>query len=546
MTAKKMATMMIVATMASSAGGVARAETISFTCGNMEFQLNTSGSTISNRFFSNEPVQWSYDGEWLRWIITENQDAFGVNVENGYFISGGQADDVGCRVLNSNGLATLPISEGAILRRVFVSQQPDVRQAIQAELRNLGLYMSTLDGLWGTGTERAILEYYELFRNSDFAGLDVSSETGAQQVIFSILGDINEGDECDGCDPVENADGAVSGSQPAIGPAESGFLMSTCVNILQAMDDVLAVENGAGKREAWEEMGVNQYWIDPDYDSYGSLLSREITPEVAVEICEKIDAVESRFIGFERSATNGSTSIRHVTYETNEVERERLSIEWALLRGRVGGTVYNRNAWRATLPDLSSLPSRAVSFILVETPSFGRSTVNCFANYFVFHETHPMVPFTRQRDFLPVVDDKVGLDVSIVFGQPFISFWSRTDDSNAAYFLVTNPSYVYNDDGSRKIFWGIAPTATNAIAIDYWGALRGALSENFSAFEDAVNFEGAVQAFQRVGEDLGFASYTVSEAPAREQSDIVNHPSCQAALEDAREQYSREIVMFRN
>lgn len=546
MTTKKLAAMVTIATIASSAGGVLRAETISFTCGNMEFQLNTNESTISNRFLSNEPVQWSYDGEWLRWIIAENQDTFGVNVQNGYFISGGQADDVGCRMLTPSALATLPISEGAALRRIFVSLEPDTRKAIQAELSNLGLYASTLDGLWGRGTERAVLQYYALRRNTDFSGLDISSETGAQEVVLSILGEINEGDECDGCDIAENSNIATPPSQPAADFAQRGFLSASCISILQNMDEVLEIENAAGRREAWEELGVNQYWIDPEYDSYGSLLSREITPEVAVEICEKIDAVESRFIGFERSATNGSTSIRHVTYETNEVERERLSIEWALLRGRVGGTVYNRNAWRATLPDLSSLPSRAVSFILVETQSFGRSTVNCFANYFVFHETHPMVPFTRQRDFLPVVDDKVWLDVSIVFGQPFISFWSRIDDSNAAYFLVTDPSYVYNDDGSRKIFWGIAPTATNAIAIDYWGPLRGALSENFSAFEDAVNFEGAVEAFQRVGEDLGFASYTVSEAPAREQSDIVNHPSCQAALEDAREQYSREIVMFRN
>ncbi len=546
MTTKKLAAMVIIATIASSAGGVLRAETISFTCGNMEFQLNTNESTISNRFLSNEPVQWSYDGEWLRWIIAENQDTFGVNVQNGYFISGGQADDVGCRMLTPSALATLPISEGAALRRIFVSLEPDTRKAIQAELSNLGLYASTLDGLWGRGTERAVLQYYALRRNTDFSGLDISSETGAQEVVLSILGEINEGDECDGCDIAENSNIATPPSQPAADFAQRGFLSASCISILQNMDEVLEIENAAGRREAWEELGVNQYWIDSEYDSYGSLLSREITPEVAVEICEKIDAVESRFIGFERSATNGSTSIRHVTYETNEVERERLSIEWALLRGRVGGTVYNRNAWRATLPDLSSLPSRAVSFILVETQSFGRSSVNCFANYFVFHETHPMVPFTRQRDFLPVVDDKVWLDVSIVFGQPFISFWSRIDDSNAAYFLVTDPSYVYNDDGSRKIFWGIAPTATNAIAIDYWGPLRGALSENFSAFEDAVNFEGAVEAFQRVGEDLGFASYTVSEAPAREQSDIVNHPSCQAALEDAREQYSREIVMFRN
>lgn len=175
MTTKKLAAMVIIATIASSAGGVLRADTISFTCGNMEFQLNTNESTISNRFLANEPVQWSYDGEWLRWTITENQDAFGVNVQNGYFISGGQADDVGCRMLNPSALAKLPVWEGAALRRIFVSLEPDTKQAIQVELSNLGLYASTLDGLWGRGTERKVLQH------SGFANYTVSEAPAREQ-----------------------------------------------------------------------------------------------------------------------------------------------------------------------------------------------------------------------------------------------------------------------------------------------------------------------------------------------------------------------------
>ena len=77
-------------------GEAAHAQNVNFYCGNVEFQLDTARSTITNRFLSNEPVQWLYDGEWLRWTVTRSNEAFGVNVLNGYFISGGQSADAGC------------------------------------------------------------------------------------------------------------------------------------------------------------------------------------------------------------------------------------------------------------------------------------------------------------------------------------------------------------------------------------------------------------------------------------------------------------------
>ena len=178
----------------------ATAQNVNFYCGNVEFQLDTARSTMTNRFLSNEPVQWEYDGEWVRWTVRRSNEAFGVNVVNGYFISGGQSADSGCRVENPATLASLPLSEGAALRRIFISLQPDVRRSIQDHLRFKGLYNSTSDGLWGRGTQAALIAYASQFPSAFFREGDIRTVSGASIVFDQINMAIMQGEVCSDCE----------------------------------------------------------------------------------------------------------------------------------------------------------------------------------------------------------------------------------------------------------------------------------------------------------------------------------------------------------
>ena len=63
-----------------------------FTCGNVEYTLDTQKSTMSDRFNGISPVNWTYDGTWLLWRTAQEEPWSGVNVVDGSFIFGGVPD----------------------------------------------------------------------------------------------------------------------------------------------------------------------------------------------------------------------------------------------------------------------------------------------------------------------------------------------------------------------------------------------------------------------------------------------------------------------
>ncbi|MGX0975606.1 hypothetical protein ACSSVY_001316 [Roseovarius sp. MBR-51] len=176
------------------------AETVSFSCGGIKFKLETEQSTIENNFTSIESVTWHYDGEWIRWLVARNGEAFGVNTMNGYFIKSGKATDAGCTMHDPSIVAKLPISEGAALRQAFVSMSELDRKQLQQNLKDFEYYESTVDGLWGRGTEAAIMLFFNERRQSEFRATDIKTELGALNVLLHLSGMIHEGDECEECE----------------------------------------------------------------------------------------------------------------------------------------------------------------------------------------------------------------------------------------------------------------------------------------------------------------------------------------------------------
>jgi len=70
----------------------AHASLFEFTCGNVEYTLDTQRSTLSDRFNGNLIINWTYDGTWLLWRTSPEEPWSGVNVVDGSFIFGGVPD----------------------------------------------------------------------------------------------------------------------------------------------------------------------------------------------------------------------------------------------------------------------------------------------------------------------------------------------------------------------------------------------------------------------------------------------------------------------
>lgn len=191
-------------------------QVIGFSCGNVEFALNTQRSTISNRFIIDEPVSWQFDGEWIRWTIVRTNEAFGVNAKNGYFLNAGEASDSECRIDDPSILTQLPMSKGASIRKAFILLSKTERKEVQQNLADFGYYNSTVDGLWGGGTETAIMKYIEEGKSINLEDVDIETDVGAVSVILALQELIHEGDECDSCEPPEPSPISNSSTSPFI------------------------------------------------------------------------------------------------------------------------------------------------------------------------------------------------------------------------------------------------------------------------------------------------------------------------------------------
>lgn len=186
------------------------AQTIYLVCGANAWGLDTDSSTISTPYVDNEQVTWNYDGDWIRWT-DRSGSSFGVNVNNGYFISNGVSSDEACVVENRDAIAQIAIDETALLRLAFIELSEAERKEIQEALTTLGAYSSTIDGLWGKGTKSALLIGVETLEANLDRDFNISTLDGSREIIATFFNGefaqygYGEGDECDGCDMVANA-----------------------------------------------------------------------------------------------------------------------------------------------------------------------------------------------------------------------------------------------------------------------------------------------------------------------------------------------------
>jgi hypothetical protein len=187
-----------------------------FSCGNIEFTIDFEKSTVSDTIDGSASVDWQYDGDWVRWNVKDTDEFFGVNVKTGDLILDGVVNQAVCRMGDTSGLVTLPLSEGAYLRRSFIDLPEQKRMEIQSVLSQTGYYSSDIDGKWGRGTEAAI-KAYVAENQEEMPSADYTSPEGAANTLLGAMSHMNIDPDCLDCEGAYTAEIDV----PPVGNPES-------------------------------------------------------------------------------------------------------------------------------------------------------------------------------------------------------------------------------------------------------------------------------------------------------------------------------------
>lgn len=179
-------------------GSAVSAQLINIMCGETRysFQPEDNFFEMADR---NDLVDWQFDGEWLRLTSRTDGAKIAFSSKNGYRLTDGNQEAAGCLFEDPGQLALLPMSEGAQLRLAFLALSEDQRKEVQFRLAQYGYYQSTIDGLWGTGTERSTLNFFQERENTFSDQIDIRTPAGAQHVIEAILSTADNASACTEC-----------------------------------------------------------------------------------------------------------------------------------------------------------------------------------------------------------------------------------------------------------------------------------------------------------------------------------------------------------
>lgn len=167
------------------------AETIEYSCGNVEFTLNITQSTMSDRFSGERTVNWKYEDPRLLWKEVFAPAWSGVNIRSGAIIMNGVEDtSAGCLVgdavalhelLSKTGVA--PSNSNGLLfsfdefQQDFESLPLAERKGIQRLVSEVyGIDIGGIDGIWGPRTGTTLIEMQSGFAER---GWSIEEEDGA-------------------------------------------------------------------------------------------------------------------------------------------------------------------------------------------------------------------------------------------------------------------------------------------------------------------------------------------------------------------------------
>lgn len=249
------------------------AKVFDFTCGTIEFTVDFEKSTVSDTIDGTAYVDWQYDGDWVRWNVKDTDEFYGVNTRTGALILDGVVNDAGCRMGDTAVLATLPLSDGAYLRKAFIGLPEQKRMEIQSALAQAGYYSSNVDGKWGRGTEAAIKTY--IAENQDeMPTADYTSPEGASNTLVGAMSHLGlnscQNDEC-----ADEQYSTATPNTPVSDAAKSNAELRTHREIFESVrpscrslsETALAGE----KARDWRELGGDRslmYELEQSFDAF--------------------------------------------------------------------------------------------------------------------------------------------------------------------------------------------------------------------------------------------------------------------------------------
>lgn len=180
------------------------------------------------------PVNWSYDGAWLRVSRQGDASPTSVALVTGDLLRDGKRMDAACKTRNPEVVAQLPVSRGAETRRAYLKLKSNDKINVQAALKFIGIYQGVEDGLWGARTEEAVLSYYDGLAPAERDKLDITSPEGASELLHNLIMTISEGDECDGCELIAATEPAPL-SEPVAEPVEPASQSGNASNEIEVL-----------------------------------------------------------------------------------------------------------------------------------------------------------------------------------------------------------------------------------------------------------------------------------------------------------------------
>lgn len=488
----------------------ASAKNISFQCGNVEFLLNTSDSIISNRFLNKEPIEWQYDGEWLRWKIKRTGERFGVNKLNGYFLSGAESVNAGCRFENIRELENLPRSEGSFLREVFIGLSPDDRKDIQDHLRYLNFYEEKIDGLWGQRTQEALISYSKWILEKESLLIDPRSESGAQQLIEKITLDISERQI-----KLETVSAHDASANKEIDLDRSGTkeentraFYQNCIATIDSISDAIIrmqIKDVATIYSVWPAVGIDPKRINKNMS--GSGLRRLVDPIDYIpsssqknQICTEYQTAYSRYVDKTIQVKTNQKTIRRSLYEASLIEKSNIPGTWG----------FGITALKSQLA--KSIETLFVSYRHEVRHDTG--TASCRVSFHILPET---VGFETVRLAPSSLYEVVDVYKHVVWGFPVIGV-TQISNPRERILLTYLTGHGYGSDELIRL-----------------------IDESLSVFSGTLDWkklDRLTLQLNNTGRNL--ARFEFQEATPREENSFAQSPECIAALNEAREQFARD------
>lgn len=222
----------VIATAALGTASAVQAQNIQVFCQDRSTYIIQTRDQLLITNSGPEQITWNFDGEWLRVQRQGGRPDVAFGLSTGMRLMNGQSSEGFCAFDNPNLVASLPKSDGANLRAVFVGLPAEERRMLQQNLADFSYYNGTIDGLWGRGTEQAIMSFFNDNKAKLRTGLDPSSAEDARMILAALAGWVHEGGECDSCgddvyaeptSPRNNVTSVKAGSRPSAG---QGFACS--------------------------------------------------------------------------------------------------------------------------------------------------------------------------------------------------------------------------------------------------------------------------------------------------------------------------------